>query len=156
MPKLPPPHAPQSRVRRDAARSHRLRAFAALIGLAALTATLALTQQPQSAPDPGATSQPRPATAIPPDPVRAPDANAQMQQHQPQSKQAKLDAANAARKKQIADEAAKLLQLATELKSEVDKTDKDTLSLKVIRKADSIEKLAKSVTQKMKLTAGAS
>jgi hypothetical protein len=54
------------------------------------------------------------------------------------------DAANAARKQQIADDSAKLLKLATDLKTEVDKSDKDTLSITVIRKAGEIEKLARS------------
>jgi hypothetical protein len=64
------------------------------------------------------------------------------------------DAVNAERKKQIADESAMLLKLATELKAEVDKTSKDTLSLDVIRKADEIEKLAHDVKEKMKLETG--
>jgi hypothetical protein len=42
--------------------------------------------------------------------------------------------------------------MAVELKAEVDKTNKDTLSLSVIRKADAIEKLAKTVKDKMKQT----
>jgi len=63
------------------------------------------------------------------------------------------DTANAQKKKQIADDSARLLQLATDLKTEVDKTDKDTLSLNVIRKADELEKLAHSVKEKMKLAA---
>jgi hypothetical protein len=65
-----------------------------------------------------------------------------------------FDALNADRKKQIAEESAALLKLATELKTDVDKTTKDTLSLAVIRKADEIEKLAHSVKEKMRLTAG--
>lgn len=44
----------------------------------------------------------------------------------------------------------RLLQLATELKEYVDKTNEHTLSLDVIKKADEIEKLAKSVKGKMK------
>jgi hypothetical protein len=64
------------------------------------------------------------------------------------------DALDAERKKQIAEDSAKLLKLATELKAEVDKTTKDTLSMGVIRKADEIEKLAHSVKEKMKLAAG--
>jgi hypothetical protein len=59
-------------------------------------------------------------------------------------------------KRQMADDAARLLQLATELKAEVDKTNKDTLSLKVIRQAETIEKLAKGVKQQLKQTGGAS
>jgi hypothetical protein len=38
----------------------------------------------------------------------------------------------------------------------VDKTNKDMLSITVIRKADAIEKLAHQVKEKMKLTVGAS
>jgi hypothetical protein len=85
-----------------------------------------------------------------------PDANAQMEMHEQQARQRDFTAANAERKKQIADDSAKLLKLATDLKSEVDKTTKDTLSLNVIRKAEEIEKLAHNVKEKMKLTVGAS
>jgi hypothetical protein len=46
--------------------------------------------------------------------------------------------------------------MAAELKAEVDKTTKDTLSLNVIRKADEIERLAHNVKEKMKLTVGGS
>jgi len=65
-----------------------------------------------------------------------------------------FEAANAERRKQISDDSARLLKLATDLKTEVDKTTKDTLSLSVIRKADEIEKLAHGVKEKMKLSAG--
>lgn len=44
----------------------------------------------------------------------------------------------------------RLLKLSTELKEYVDKANKDTLSLDVIRKAEEIEKLARSVKEKMK------
>ena len=43
-----------------------------------------------------------------------------------------------------------LLELATQLKEYVDKTNEHTLSLDVVKKADEIEKLAKSVKEKMK------
>jgi hypothetical protein len=72
----------------------------------------------------------------------------------PQTGQQNYDAANAERKKQIADDSARLVKLATDLKAEVDRTNKDTLSLNVIRKAEEIEKLAHTVKEKMKLTAG--
>ena len=84
-----------------------------------------------------------------------PDANAQMKMREQQSRKQNFDAANAERKKQIADDSAKLLKLATDLKTEVDKTTKDTLSLGVIRKAEEIERLAHNVREKMKLTVGA-
>jgi ribosomal protein L9 len=91
-----------------------------------------------------------------PEANRLPDKNDQMKLNEQQSKKANYEAANVERKKQIADDAARLLQLATELKAEVDKTSKDTLSVNVIRKAETIEKLAKGVKEKMKLTTGAS
>lgn len=73
----------------------------------------------------------------------------------PQAKDAKPGStATNDRKKQIADESAELLNMALALKAEVDKTTKDTLSLNVIKKADQIEKLAKSVKDKMKQSSG--
>lgn len=44
----------------------------------------------------------------------------------------------------------KLLKLSVELKAYVDKSDENVLSLDVIKKAEEIEKLAKSVKEKMK------
>jgi cytochrome c-type biogenesis protein CcmH/NrfG len=87
---------------------------------------------------------------------RIPDNNQAHEINGQQDQKQSLEAANALRKKQIADETEKLLQLATDLKSEVDKTSKDTLSINVIRKADAIEKLARDVKQKMKLSVGGS
>jgi hypothetical protein len=43
-----------------------------------------------------------------------------------------------------------LLKLSLELKEYVDKSNENVLSLEVIKKADEIEKLAKSVRDKMK------
>jgi len=54
------------------------------------------------------------------------------------------------RQKHIVDETAKLLQLATELKAAVDKSNKNELSLDVVKKADDIEKLAHDVKQRMR------
>jgi hypothetical protein len=100
-------------------------------------------------------TSPNPCKPIhPPILTDPPDANQQMVMRDQVQKDAAGDysAANVERKKQISDDSARLLKLATELKSEVDKTTKDTLSLGVIRKADEIEKLAHSVKEKMKLT----
>lgn len=44
----------------------------------------------------------------------------------------------------------KLLELATQLKEYVDKTDENLLSVDVIKKAEEIEKLSKNVKEKMK------
>lgn len=87
-----------------------------------------------------------------PDANRPPDKNEQMAMHDQQAKNKNVDAANMERKRQITDDSARLLKLASDLKAEVDKTSKDTLSLGVIRKAEEIEKLAHNVKEKMKLT----
>jgi hypothetical protein len=52
--------------------------------------------------------------------------------------------------KQLAEDSAKLLILANELKTELDKSSKDTLSLSVIKKAEQVEKLAHKVRDEMK------
>ena len=57
---------------------------------------------------------------------------------------------NKDRQKKLKEDTDKLLQLATELKEYVDKTNENILSLDVIKKTDEIEKLAKSVREKMK------
>jgi hypothetical protein len=57
---------------------------------------------------------------------------------------------NTERQKQLEADTQKLVALANELKADVEKSNKDTLSLDVVRKADEIEKLAKSVRDKMK------
>jgi hypothetical protein len=44
----------------------------------------------------------------------------------------------------------KLLQLATELKQYVDKTNENMLSVEVLKKTEEIEKLAKRIREKMK------
>jgi len=58
--------------------------------------------------------------------------------------------ANQERQAQLRRDTEHLYKLATELKEYVDKTNADTLSVDVIRKADEIEKLARSVRDKMK------
>ncbi len=133
--------------------NHRRRSWGrALVCLAALAAFAGIAHPGQNS-QPGwpvHDSMPAPPSNDPP------DANARMQMQQQQQQKNHFEQANAERKRQIEDDAARLLQLATELKAEVDKTDKDTLSLNVIRKAETIEKLAKGVKEKMKLTMGAS
>jgi hypothetical protein len=57
---------------------------------------------------------------------------------------------NADRQNRLEVDTKKLLSLATELKEQVDKTDKNVLSIDVIKKADEIERLAKSVKERMK------
>jgi hypothetical protein len=119
--------------------------LAVFAGIAAIGAAAAGAQS--TAPNPDKSIHDPVLTALP-------DANAQMEMRDKKAREQSFDAANTERKKQIADDSARLLQLATELKAEVDKTTKDTLSLAVIRKADEIEKLAHDVKTKMKLTVG--
>ena len=54
------------------------------------------------------------------------------------------------RQKRLVADTDKLLALATDLKQQVDKSTKDTLSVDVIKKAGEIEKLAHSVKERMK------
>jgi hypothetical protein len=56
-----------------------------------------------------------------------------------------VEDASADSRKKVAADTALLLKLAGDLKAEVDKTTKDTLSVTVVRKADAIEQLAHKV-----------
>jgi len=64
----------------------------------------------------------------------------------------RVQIANAFRERQVAlrRDTEKLLNLAAELKQNVDKTSPNILSMDVIKKAQEIEKLAKSVKDKMR------
>ena len=59
-------------------------------------------------------------------------------------------AINDGRHKKLEDDVDKLLSLTNELKTDVDKANKDELSLDVVRKAQEIEKLAHDVQSRMK------
>jgi hypothetical protein len=127
---------------------HRLQRIgcAAAISVAILTMDAAQPQQePSSAVN-------REVPWLPSDAIRLPDKNSQIEMQDQKARNKKFQIANAARKKQMEDDAALLLQLATELKTEVDKTGAGTLSPDEMRKADNIEKLARGVKEKMKLT----
>ena len=72
------------------------------------------------------------------------------------TKQQKATAADSERRKQISADSTQLLAMAVALKAEVDKTNKDVLSLNVIRKADQIEKMARAVKERMRQSGGPS
>jgi len=57
---------------------------------------------------------------------------------------------NVLRQKEIIDDTNQLLDLARQLKDAVDKSNKDELSLSVVNTAQEIEKLAKTVKDKMR------
>ncbi len=54
------------------------------------------------------------------------------------------------RRKRLLSDTAKLVALSNELRTEVEKTPKDELSLDVVKKAAEIEKLARDVKERMK------
>jgi len=58
--------------------------------------------------------------------------------------------ANQEREAQLKRDTEKLFKLASELKDSVEKSNENTLSLDVVKKAEEIEKLAHSVKEKMK------
>ena len=124
--------------------------WSGLAASAVLATFVATYAQAPSSQNPGTPTYNKPILS--PEANRLPDKNEQMTMHEQQGKKANFEAANLERKRQIADDSTRLLKLASDLKSEVDKTSKDTLSLGVIRKADEIEKLAHTVKEKMKLT----
>jgi hypothetical protein len=126
---------------------HRQRwALACFVAAFFLAGAAQAGQQPQ-APDPSHSS---------PDPVpQATSADSEDSPVKPKDENPPKPTGNAAgaqHTRQIADDSARLLKLATDLKAEVDKTNKNTLSLRVIRTADELEHLAHSVHEKMKLT----
>jgi hypothetical protein len=88
-------------------------------------------------------------TAPPPDSIRPPlpsdDDEARNKAERDMAKKA-----NHERQASIQRDTDKLLQLATQLKENVDKSTENTLSMDVIKKAEEIEKLAHSVREKMK------
>ena len=68
--------------------------------------------------------------------------------------QKRLQQLNVQRQKQMTEDTARLLTLASELKSEMRQPGKDALSVVELRKAELIEKLARNVREKMKATIG--
>ena len=58
--------------------------------------------------------------------------------------------ANLERQAQLKNDTDKLLKLSQELKDYVDKSNENMLSVSVLKKAEEIEKLARSVKDKMK------
>jgi type VI protein secretion system component VasF len=119
---------------------------------AATLTCVALDGHPTQAPAAPASATPQNLSTAGTKPPADSSANAQAKELDPQPQ----PPADSQRRKQISAESMQLLAMAVELKAEVDKTNKDTLSLKVIRKADAIEKLAKAVKEKMKQNSGPS
>jgi Spy/CpxP family protein refolding chaperone len=82
-------------------------------------------------------------------------ANANDQDDHTEEQRAKIEKdmakkANRERQAQLQRDTDNLVKLANELKQSVDKSNENTLSLDVVKKAEEIEKLAHSVKEKMK------
>ena len=91
----------------------------------------------------GQSPRPSPATSDVNGPVDADEARARLARDM--EKKAAKDRVAA-----LKNDTDKLLKLSVELKSYVDKSDENVLSVDVIKKAEEIEKLAKSVKDKMR------
>lgn len=71
-------------------------------------------------------------------------------EHVQQMEQQQKGQAAQARQKKLEDDAARLVEMAQQLKVKVDKTNKDVLSVDVIKEAERIEKLAREVREGMR------
>src|SRR5258708_14040971 len=98
------------------------------VGVVVMATLIAVAQPPKQSPTTGPD-----APYLRPEANRLPDKNDQMKLNTDQAKMAHFEAVNAERQKQIADDTAKLLELATQLNSESDTTSKETLSINAIR-----------------------
>jgi hypothetical protein len=87
-----------------------------------------------------------------PEANRPPDANEQMKMHEAQNKNKNFDAANAERLKQMMQATKMLETMAIALKAEVDNSNSSALSPEAVHKAETIEKLAHIVKERMKVT----
>ena len=106
-------------------------------------------QTPATAPAPAQAQDKTPAN--PPAPAPPAATAAQTPAGTPAEAHAETHVAQAeTHKDQIAADSAKLFQLANELKAEMDKSTKDTLSLSVMKKAEEVEKLAHKVRDEMR------
>ena len=102
-------------------------------------------------------NEPPPHTQKPillPEANRLPDANDQMKMREKQNRTKNFDAANAERLNQMMQASEMLETMAIALKAEVDNSSSGTLSPEVLRKAEVIEKLARIVKERMKMTVG--
>ena len=91
-----------------------------------------------------------------PKPIKQGGNDAQFGQHQepprpdPDLEKKMVKARQKERYENLKRDSEKLLELATELKQQVDKSGENILSMNVVKKCDEIEKLARSVRGKMK------
>ncbi|MGI9103989.1 MAG: hypothetical protein ACR2IF_16230 [Terriglobales bacterium] len=104
---------------------------------------------PQRPGSPAQGPQSLPPGQRPPDPQFGQRRNESEETDQSQER-ARIRRANKERQQKIKRDTDQLLDLATQLKQYVDKSNENVLSLEVMRKAEEIEKLARQVKDKMK------
>ena len=125
----------------------------AVIGLVGVSLAVGVgrtQQQPGSGVPPGSAQQQQ-GTVDPKDPFGQKNGTSKLDDSPFAPNDAKLAAArNDERQKRLVSDSEKLLQLATQLHQDVAKTDQHILSVDVVRRAEEIEKLAKSVKDRMK------
>lgn len=122
-----------------------------------LTCAASLGSHGQSNVQSSQTLQPQPKQdTINPTANRSPNANDIQAMRDKQAVKQKFEAANIERKRQLASDSGLLLKLAKELKSEIEANPKEALSDGMMKKAEEIERLARNVQVKMKLTVGSS
>ena len=120
-----------------------------MLGAGLRTAPVAAQQQ-QPGQQPGQLppiSQPASASRVP---GMGPTADSAPDPLRESSHEQMIREANTQRHKRMLDDANKMVQLSNELKADVEKTQKDELSLDVMKKAAEVEKLAHDVQQRMK------
>ena len=121
---------------------------AALVLSACCTAAQAQQKDTQPARDTTQTTQvQQPATA---DKTQDGAAAEQKPSEQKAAEPAKPMTPEEARQAQLLADTQRLYQLTQELKAEVAKSNKDMLSVSVIKKADEVEKLARSLKERMR------
>jgi hypothetical protein len=121
-----------------------------ILGGSAILGTVTLLSFAQT-PTPGS-PVPTPHPILRPEANRPPDANQQMQMREQKVKRQNFDAANAERLRQMTQATEMLETMAIALKAEVDNTGSARLSETALHKAETIEKLAQLVKQRMELT----
>jgi hypothetical protein len=120
----------------------RLIVVGTVLSITLLPGTLSGGQRSQ----PSVPQQPGQNSVIPPPGSGLPDFGTP----NPKIEEQQARARSTERQKKLVADTEKLLALATELKTDVDKTNQNILSVDVIKKADEIEKLAHSVKERMK------
>jgi hypothetical protein len=126
-------------------RKLRLNPFRAMMTLLLLLPLWAISTsaQPQQEPQQNSQTETLPQSQPKPDEKTTDSASAKPSPNQAMSPEE-------ARQAQFVADSQKLYQLAQELKVEVSKSNKNTLSIAVTKKAEEIEKLAKSMKERMR------